>query len=54
MSLLLQKKQKSIDIKLMQNKNGYLTLPSLNEINGHDLLYKKQLIGKLINDTYSL
>jgi len=37
---------------LKRNKDGYPMLPSLEEINGHTLLYKKKLIGKFMSDVY--
>ena len=46
------RKKKSPEIKLKKDKDGYPTLPSLEEIDGHGLLYKKQLIGKFMSDMY--
>jgi len=47
-----RQKQKSLEIKLKMDKNGYLILPSPEEIDGHDLLYKKRLIGRFMSDVY--
>jgi hypothetical protein len=48
------KKKKRPEIRLKRNKHGHPILPSLEEINHHDLLYKKQLIGKFMTDAYGL
>jgi hypothetical protein len=40
------------EVKLKRNKDGYPILPSLEEIDGYELLRKKQLIGKFIGDAY--
>jgi hypothetical protein len=45
-------KKNSPQIKLKKDEDGFPTLPSLEEINGHGLLYKKQLIGKFMGDMY--
>jgi hypothetical protein len=47
-------KKKCQEIKLKQNEDGYPVLPSLEQINEHDLLYKKKLIDTFIGDVYSL
>jgi hypothetical protein len=47
-------KKKCQEIKLKQNKDGYPVLPSLEQINKHDLLCKKKLIGMFIGDVYIL
>jgi len=47
------RKKKSPEIRLKRNKHGHLILLSLEEIDWHGLLYKKQLIGKFMSDTYS-
>jgi hypothetical protein len=47
-----EKKQTIPDIKLKKNRDGYPILPSLNEINDRELLYKKHLVGKFIGDVY--
>ena len=39
-------------VKLTTNRDGYPILPSLKEIDGRGLLYKKQLIGKFLGDIY--
>jgi hypothetical protein len=39
-------------VKLTTDKDGYPILPSLKEIDGRGLLYKKQLIGKFLGDIY--
>jgi len=46
------KRKKSPEITLKRDRDGYPMLPSLEEINGHGLLYKKRLIGKFMGDTY--
>jgi hypothetical protein len=46
------RRKKSPEIKLRTDEDGYPMLPSLEEINSHGLLYKKQLIGKLMGDMY--
>jgi hypothetical protein len=46
------RKKNSPEIKLKKDKDGYPTLPSLEEINRHGLLYKKLLIGKFMGDMY--
>ena len=45
-------KKKCQEIKLKQNEDGYPVLPSLEQINEHDLLCKKKLIGTFIGDVY--
>jgi hypothetical protein len=50
----VRRKQKKLEIKLQKDKNGYPILPSLKEIDSHDLLYRKRLIGKVISNTYCL
>ena len=47
-------KQKTRYINLKKNRDGYPMLPSLEEINRGDLLYKKMLVGKFIGDMYGL
>jgi hypothetical protein len=42
------------EIKLKQNKDSYPVLLSLKQINEHDLLCKKKLIGTFIGDVYGL
>ena len=39
---------------LKKNKSGYPVLPSLKEIQGCELVYKKKLIGKFIGDVYGV
>jgi hypothetical protein len=50
----VRRKQKKPEIKLQKDKNRYLILPSLKEIDSHDLLYRKRLIGKVISNAYCL
>ena len=45
-------KKKSTPIKMKRKTNGYPILPSMEEIDGHDLKYKKQLIGTFVGDIY--
>jgi len=47
-----RQKQKSLEIKLKMNEDGYPILPSPEEIDGHDLLYKKRLVGRFMSDVY--
>ena len=49
----LERRRRTQEIKLRQNKDGYPMLPSIEDIEGHELLYKKQLIGRFIGDIYS-
>jgi hypothetical protein len=46
------RKKKNTPIKMKNKSNGYPILPSMEEINGHDLKYKKQLIGTFVGDIY--
>lgn len=46
-------KQKNPNIQLKTGGDGYPMLPRLDEIDGHGLPYKKQLIGKFMGDVYS-
>jgi hypothetical protein len=46
-------KQKSTEVILKKNKDGYPILPSLEEIEGRELVYKKKLIGRFMGDVYS-
>jgi len=48
------RKKKCREIKLKRNEDGYPVLPSLEQINEHDLLCKKKLIGTFIGDVYGL
>jgi hypothetical protein len=48
------RKQKSTMVVLKRNQRGYPVLPSLEEIQGRELVYKKKLIGKFIGDVYSV
>jgi hypothetical protein len=48
------RKKKCREIKLKRNEDGYPILPSLEQINEHDLLCKKKLIGTFIGDIYGL
>jgi hypothetical protein len=45
-------KKKSGSIRMKRNNNGYPILPSMEEIDGYELVYKKQLIGTFIGDVY--
>jgi len=40
-------------VLLKKNKDGYPILPSIEEIEGHELVYKKKLIGRFMGDVYS-
>jgi hypothetical protein len=42
-----------MEVILKKQSNGYPILPSLEEIEGHLLIYKKKLIGKFMSDVYS-
>jgi len=46
------KKQKNPRVKLKRNNDSYPILPSLEDLDSYDLLYKKRLIGKFIGDVY--
>lgn len=46
------KKRKNPGVELKRNNDGYPILPSLEDLDGYDLLYKKRLIGKFIGDVY--
>lgn len=46
------RKKKSPEVKLKRNKEGYPILPSLEEMDRHGLLYKKQVIGKFMAAVY--
>jgi hypothetical protein len=46
------RRKKGPAIKLKRDRDGYPMLPSLEEINGNGLLYKKRLIGKFMGDMY--
>jgi len=48
-----ERRRRTQEIKLRRNKDGYLMLLSIEDIEGHELLYKKQLIGRFIGDIYS-
>ncbi len=48
-----ERRRRTQEIKLRWNKDGYLMLPSIEDIEGHELLYKKWLIGRFIGDIYS-
>jgi hypothetical protein len=48
------RKKKCQEIKLKRNEDGYPVLLSLEQINEHDLLCKKKLIGTFIGDIYGL
>jgi len=47
------RKQKSTEVLLKKNKDGYPILPSIEEIEGRKLVYKKKLIGRFMGDMYS-
>ena len=47
-------KKKCQEIKLKQNKDSHPIIPSLKQINKHDLLCKKKLIGTFTRDIYGL
>ena len=47
------RKQKSTEVLLKKNKDGYPILPSIEEIEGRELVYKKKLIGRFMGDAYS-
>ena len=46
------RKHKCPEIKLGRNDNGYPVLPSPEEIERHDLLCRKKLIGRFMGDIY--
>ena len=48
-----ERRRRTQEIKLRRNKDGYLMLPSIEDIEGHELLYKKWLISRFIGDIYS-
>ena len=39
-------------IKLKRNDDSYPILPSMEEIDGYELVHKKQLIGTFMGDVY--
>ena len=39
-------------IELKRDRHGWPALPSLEEIQGRSLTYKKRLIGKFMTDVY--
>jgi len=41
-------------VLLKKNKDGYSILPSIEEIEGRELVYKKKLIGRFMGDVYSM
>ena len=47
-------KKKSMPIKMKGKTNGYPILLSMEEIDSHDLKYKKLLIGTFVGDIYHL
>lgn len=47
-----ERRRRTPEIKLKQNEDSYPMLPSIEEFEGHELLYKKQLIGRFIRDIY--
>jgi hypothetical protein len=49
---LERKKKNKKKIKLKRNKDGYPILLSLEEIDHHALIAKKQLIGRFMRDIY--
>jgi hypothetical protein len=46
------RKQTCPEIKLKRDSDGYPILPSPDEVDRHDLLCKKKLIGRFIGDVY--
>ena len=48
-----ERRRRTQEIKLRRNKDGYPMLPSIEDIKGHELLYKKRLISRFIGDIYS-
>jgi hypothetical protein len=48
------RKKKSTMIKMKRKNDGYPILPSMEEIDSHELKYKKQLIGTFVGDIYCL
>jgi hypothetical protein len=47
------RKHKCLEIKLGRNDSGYPVLPSPEEIECHDLLCRKNFIGRFMSDIYS-
>lgn len=48
------RKQTCPEIELKRGNDGYPILPSLDEVERHDLLCKKKFIGNFIGDVYSM
>jgi hypothetical protein len=48
------RKKKSMMIKVKRKNDSYPILPSMEMIDGHELKYKKQLIGTFVGDIYCL